>query len=73
MAEPNSGREVPIADAVTPNIISDIPKAPRIITRLSTKRSAALITIINDITRIAIKNMISNIISPERGFLFPHI
>jgi len=24
-AEPNSGREVPIADAVTPRIISDIP------------------------------------------------
>jgi len=49
-AEPNSGREVPIADAVTPSIVSDIPNTLPTSIRLSTKTLADFITIINDIT-----------------------
>lgn len=39
-ADPNSGRNVPIAEAVTPKMISDIPKTPPISTKLSTNISA---------------------------------
>lgn len=44
IAEPNSGREVPIAAAVTPKTTSEIPKEDPISTRFSTKISAALMT-----------------------------
>ena len=47
-AEPNSGREVPIAEAVTPRIIWDIPRALPISIKLSTKTSADLITKIKE-------------------------
>ena len=44
MAEPNSGRDVPIADAVIPNKISDTPKYDPKSTKLLTKISAAFKT-----------------------------
>ena len=47
-ADPNSGREVPIADAVTPSIIWDIPRAEPISTKLSTNMSADFITMISE-------------------------
>lgn len=64
-AEPNSGREVPIAEAVTPKIISDIPKAPPISTKLSTKRSADFITTIKEIDNMPRSATVSINTSPE--------
>ncbi len=59
-ADPNSGSEVPIAEAVTPSIISEIPKAPPISTKLSTNKSADLMTMINETTNTAMSAIISN-------------
>lgn len=67
-ADPNSGRDVPIAEAVTPKIISDIPKAPPISTKLSTKRSADFITIIREIANTPRSATSSINRSPEQCF-----
>ena len=64
IADPNSGREVPMAEAVTPKIIWDIPRAPPISTMLSTKTSADFITIINEIANNPISAIIINNVSP---------
>lgn len=69
MAEPNSGSDVPTADAVTPSIISDIPSARPISTKLSTNMSADFITRSNEIIKTAISAMISINLSPAICFL----
>ena len=74
IADPNSGSDVPTAEAVTPSIISDMPNASPISTKLSTNKSADLITIINEISNAAINaNKIISIYSPEECCLLPLI
>lgn len=68
-ADPNSGKDVPMAEAVTPNIIWEIPSAAPISTKLSTNISADLMTIINDTINTAMSAIISNKLSPEVCFL----
>ncbi len=63
IADPNSGSEVPTADAVTPSIISDMPNARPISTKLSTNKSADFITIINDMIKAMINTIIKNSIT----------
>lgn len=63
-AEPNSGSEVPTAEAVTPKIIWDMPIAPPISTMLSTNTSADFITIIKETTNTPMSATMNNNLSP---------
>ncbi|GAB4313551.1 MAG: hypothetical protein Kow0019_12890 [Methanobacteriaceae archaeon] len=69
IAEPNSGRDVPIAAAVTPSIISEIPKVSPISTKLSTNKSAAFITINKEIIKLITKIIVKIINPPAICFL----